>query len=238
MRALLHARSSRQAPLALLLALVWLGGCSSGQAGHATRTPTLAPPGAPTATSTPRLLYQADWSKSLSAWQATAGWSIQNGALQSDTGQDRTVTIPYQPETSNYAIDYTMQIVKPLEGGECDIAAAPTPAKDGYEVRLYDMLALGNSEFALHPQFGVSIDPLGDQDTSIGITPWVDFELGGRVTTYRIEVRGALATVLVNGRRISPAAQSVKTSTLSNGPLTFTCSLASARFSSVTVSSL
>lgn len=232
---LLHVWRPRRA-LSLLLALVALAGCASSQSGHAARPSPTTPPGTPTPTSPPRVLYQADWSKGLAAWQATAGWTIQQDGLQSDTGENRTVTIPFEPTTSNYAVEYTMQVVDPLEGGDCAVAAAPTSTSDGYQVRLDGMLALGNSEFALHPQFGVTIDPTGHQDLNTAAT--VDFELGAHVTTYRIEVRGPLVVVLVNGRRLSPPAQSTKTATLSTGPLTISCSRASARFSALTISSI
>ncbi|MGH2485019.1 MAG: hypothetical protein ACRDHE_03305 [Ktedonobacterales bacterium] len=241
MRAVLHAGRSRHALMVvLLLGALSAAGCGSGSATRAARTPTASPtattPATPSATATPKLLYQADFSKGLSSWQATAGWSVQNGALQSDTGQDRAVTIPFQPATSSYAVEYTMRVVDPKEGGACAVAAAPAPGKDGYQVQLDGMLALGNSEFALHPQFGITIDPSGHQDLNGAAT--VDFELGTHVTTYRVEVRGATARVLVNGRRISPTATSTKTATLSSGPLTITCSLASARFSALTISSI
>lgn len=234
MRAFICARRPLRA--LALVTFIALAGCG-GRAGH---TPSSATPGGPvgtpTATSAPRVLYSADWSKGLADWQATAGWKVEQGALQSDTGDNRQVTIPFEPVTSNYAVEYTMQVVEPKEGGSCVVAAAPSPASDGYQARLDGMLALGNSQFALHPQFGVTIDPMGHEDLST--SPTVDFELGTHVTTYRIEVRGPLVIVLVNGRRLSPPAQSTTTATLSTGPLTISCSLASARFSSLTISSI
>lgn len=237
MRVAHHFRVSLRALPFLLLGSLVLAGCGGGSGA---RTPTgvvTVPSGTATATSAPRLLYRADWSQGLTAWQASAGWSVENGALQSDSGEQRKVTIPYQPTTSNYAVEYTMQVVDPKEGGECAVAAAPAPGQDGYAVGLTGMLALGNSEFALHPQFGVTIDPSGDQETGTS-APTVDFELGVHVTTYRIEVRDATVIVLVNGRRISPPATSTKTKTLSPGPLTITCSLAGTRFTALTISSL
>lgn len=241
MHSALHAGRVRWAlKVVILLALLSAAGCGSSKASHTARTPTAPPTATWAATATPlptpRLLYQADFSQGLSSWQATAGWTIQNGALQSDTGQDRAVTIPFQPATSSYAIEYTMQVIDPLEGGACAVAAAPSAGSDGYQARLDGMLALGHSEFALHPQFGVTIDPSGHQDLNGSAT--VDFELGTHVTTYRIEVRGATALVLVNGRRVSPTATSTNTATLSSGPLTITCSLASARFSALTISAI
>lgn len=238
MRAFLTARHpSRALALLLLLTLVALAGCG----GHTSHTPAnstpSAPAGSPTATSAPRVLYQADWSKGLGDWQATAGWTVQQGGLQSDTGEDRTVTIPFQPTTSNYAIEYTMQVIDPQQGGACNVAATPAPGSDGYQAGISGMLALGHSEFALHPQLGVTIDPSGDQEMGSG-APTVDFELGAHVTTYRVEVRGSTVVLLVNGRRLSPPATSMKTATLSTGPLTITCSLASTRFTNLTISSL
>lgn len=236
MRAICHPKRLLRLRAMLLVGLFGLAGCGAHAAHPSAGSTPSAPSGTPTATSAPRILYQADWSKGLADWRATAGWAVQQGAMQSDTGENRQVTIPFDPPTSNYAVEYTMQVVDPLEGGACSVAAAPTATSDGYQVRLDGMLALGNSQFALHPQFGVTIDPTGHQDLNTAAT--VDFELGTHVTTYRIEVRGPLVIVLVNGRRLSPPAQSTTTATLSTGPLTISCSLASARFSSLTISSI
>lgn len=223
----------------LVLALTLLGVFAAlltacAPAASTSPTPT-TPPATPTPTRTPTLLFTGDWSQGLAGWQATPGWSIVNGALQSDGGDGRSVTIPYHVAVSTYALEYTMAILQPRDNGEFDASAAPAPGSYGYQLRLYNMLSPGHVQFALHPQFGVTIDPIGTQNSP---SPWVDFEPGTRPHRYRIEIRGPMATVYVDDKRISPIAESTDTPTLSGGPLTLTCSLAVVQVSDITISAL
>src|SRR5215475_7938697 len=50
------------------------------------------------------VLYQADWSQGLVGWQASEGWRVMNGILQSYGGSKLSITIPYEPTVPNYAI--------------------------------------------------------------------------------------------------------------------------------------
>src|SRR5437763_1487430 len=73
------------------------------------------------------LLYQADWSHGLAGWQASEGWKVMNGALQSNGGSKLSITIPYEPTVPNYAIEFRLQIVNvPENGGFLTLSADPT----------------------------------------------------------------------------------------------------------------
>src|SRR6185437_4149117 len=64
------------------------------------------------------VLYKANWSTGMNGWSGPAQWSALNGMLVS-TGDnqnsldisDTTVLSPYQPTTSNYAVEVTARIV-------------------------------------------------------------------------------------------------------------------------------
>lgn len=217
--------------VALVAILALQTGCATSRTarpvGSNTRTPV---------TPTPAVVFQADWSKGLAGWQASPGWSIKDGALQSDIGDNRTITIPYLPVSGNYAVEYSMQVIDPRDGGECDFLAPHTAGSDGYALRLWNLLARGHVQFALHPQFGMTIDPVG----KVGEDPenygaWGDYEPGPSARVYRLEVSGPTVSLTIDGRRYQ-SVTSAYTSSLSRGPLAFTCSLASIRISAITIS--
>lgn len=218
---------------ALVALMVIQAGCATSRAARhvATSAPTPITP-------TPVVVYRADWSKGLSGWQASPGWSIKDGALQSDIGDNRTVTVPYLPATGNYAIEYSMRVVDPRDGGECDVAVPHAASADGYTLRLWNLLARGHVQFALHPQFGITLDPVG----KVGEDPenygaWGDYEPGPSARVYRLEVRGPTVSLTIDGKRYQSVA-SAYTATLARGPAIFTCSLASIRIDSITISAL
>jgi hypothetical protein len=79
-----------------------------------TATATLAPTIPPTAPPTPcqpgAVCYRADWSKGIDAWGAGSEWAVSNGLLI-NSGTDHnncsvspTLTLPFQPTTSNYSV--------------------------------------------------------------------------------------------------------------------------------------
>lgn len=220
--------------IVLLLATACSPTTQTSSVSHATPTPSVT---VPVPTATPTVVYRADWSQGLAGWQATPGWSIQNGALQSDAGRQRAFTVPYEPTTPDYAIEYALQIVEPHDGGECDFAAHPQPGHNGWVVGLYNLLSPTTFQGGLAVQFGILLDPAGEPPSS-NYSPLIDFVPRTFVRNYRVEVRGAHAIVLVDGHQYSPGAQSFVTPTLSRGPFTFNCSLAVVRITSITVSSL
>ena len=223
--------------LALALAMSCaLAACgSSGASATPTATPAPSPTAAtPTASPAPRVLFQADWTHGLAGWQATTGWSVSDGALVSDSGQERTLTIPYRPAGPEYTIEFQLQITSgPRNGGEMIIHAPATSGRDGFIAGGYHLLTDSANTFADHPQFGIMIDPPSSNE-STSLAPFIDYEHGFIQHTYRIEVRGSHATFLVDNH-IVVATRSNSTPTLSTGPFEVTCSGAAVRFTTLRI---
>lgn len=235
-----------RAILALILgiaACAFLASCAPGQptahAPTATAQPTATVPVTPSATAIPRLVYQADWSHGMagSGWTATSGWTVSGGVLHSDTGSDRDLISPFRPATADYAVEFQAQIIS-IAPGPTQYALSADPsadgASDGY-VALFDHVTPYYSTFANHPQVMIYIDPMSDQDMYT-FQPH-DYELGTRLRTYRVEVRGPEATLLIDGR-ISSWARSTKTARLAAGPLRFSCTGVELRLSNFKVYAL
>ena len=226
--------------LSILLGVVALASCAPGQptgkAPTATPQATATAVVTPSATAVPRLVYQADWSHGLDGWTATPGWSVAGGALQSDMGRDREITSPFRPPTPDYAIELNLQIisVSQFPPTQYDLTTDPAASADGY-VALFDDITLNNNGFFSHPHLQIYINPMVDQD----LTKYHphDFEPRTLLWTYRVEVRGPEAILLLNGH-VANWARSIKTATLSTEPLHFSCSGVELRLSDFKVYAL
>lgn len=200
----------------ILLALAACGSASTAATPTSTRTPA--------ATATPTLLYQADWSKGLSGWNATAGWSIVDGALQSDTGDARSVTVPYQPPTQDYTVEIDLQVVNiPHDGGYYSLNVAPSASLSGYRTGIFGLRQPGvprpNGD---HPTIFTYIEPQDAQDPSSIASSVLDFEPGDGVRAYRVIVQGNAALLYVDGRFFT-SAESTQSKHLATGPLNLIC---------------
>jgi hypothetical protein len=219
---------------ALLLACGGLSLAACGGPSGAAPTPTTTPQPTAAATATPAVLYQADWSRGLAGWNATPGWSIMDGALQSDTGDNRSVTIPYQPAASNYAVEFQLQIVTiPQTGGYFVLSADQAPGRAGYFAGVHSLRA-GAQQYADHPNISIYTDPLDDEDPNAASLAVHDYEPGSASRTYRVAVTGSAAVFTVDGHTWSTAV-STQTPQLSSGPLHLTCSGVAIRISAVRI---
>jgi hypothetical protein len=211
--------------LSSLLVVAALAGCAPSQPTVKTPTATATPSATATPRATPRLVYQADWSHGLAGWEATPGWTVSGGVLRSDMGPDRQITIPYRPTTSNYAVEFRLQLVSVSESQtaprQYSLSADSAPGTDGY-IALVDKVMLHQCMFACHPQESIYIDPMVDQDFGSGIIQVHDFEPRTHLLTYRVEVRGPEAALLIEGHQYS-FARSAKTPQLATGPIRFYC---------------
>jgi hypothetical protein len=202
-------------------------------------TPTSSPAKKPLPTATPvppgQLLFQADWSHGLAGWQASAGWKIVDGNLQSDASPALSLTIPYQPATSRYAVEYGVQVISvPKQGGYFKLVADGAPGKDGYHAFVNELRPSASQIFSIHPTQSVTIDPVSDQDAMQQIS---DYEPGNQLRTYRVEVRGATVEFYIDGQRRSTASSS-QTPVLSTGPLRLLCSGAVIRVSILRITTI
>lgn len=158
--------------------------------------------------------------------------------MQSDTGGDREVTSPFYPTTPDYAVEFRLQLIGVSSNAatEYALSADSSTGEDGY-IALFDHVMLHQCMFACHPHEAIYIDPMMDQDVGTGTIQIHDFEPGTRRLTYRIEVRGPQATLLIDGH-IASSARSDKTLRLSAGALHFYCTGVGLRFSDFKVYSL
>ena len=220
------------AMLSLLLGISVLAACAPSQPTVKTPTATAKP------TPAPRLVYQADWSHGLSDWMATPGWTVAGGVLISDTGADRQITSPFRPTTPDYAVEFRVQLIGVAQnvGTDFRLSADSTPGADGY-LALFDHIMLHQCMFACHPHLAVYIDPMVDQDVGTGTVQIHDFEPETHVVTYRLEVRGPLATLLVDGH-VSSHARTSRTPQLSAGAIHFYCTGVALRLSDFKVYAL
>jgi 3-keto-disaccharide hydrolase len=218
-RRLAHLTDVAIAALLLLSASTSLASC--GGSSSVTTTPTLT---TPTLTATPAVLYQADWSRGLTGWNASAGWTVVDGVLQSDVGSERSVTIPYQPAGPDYIVEFQLQVVSvPVTGGYYDLYAPPTPDANGYESGVYALQAPGPRPANVNPTSHATIDPPDAQDPLASRNSLKDFNHGTGWRTYRVEVRGPRVSLIIDGRP-NTQGSSAQTAHLSTGPLQLICS--------------
>jgi len=191
------------------------------------------------ATATPTVLFQADWSRGLGGWNATPGWSIVNGALRSDTGDARSVTLPYQPSTPDYAVEFTLQILDiPRDAGYFSFDSEPSATQSGYHAGVFNLLVPGITyQNSVHPTITATINP-GDAQDPASLTSSVhDFEPGDRAHDYRIVVQGTSARLYVDGR-LATSAATIQSAHLSTGPLRFKCGWVSVLVTSLRIVAL
>ena len=210
--------------LAIMLGISALAACAPTQpSANGGKSPT--PTASATATPAPRLVYQADWSHGLAGWKGTPGWSASGGIVQSDMGADRRLTSPFQPTTPNYAVEFRLQLVTVSETTATQYAFSADSATgaDGY-IALVEHISFSHDRlFPNHPHEMIYIDPLNHQeDRGVYTLQIHDFEPGTRWRTYRVEVHGPKAVLLIDGH-IASWARTTQGSQLSMGALRFYC---------------
>ncbi len=219
-----------------------LGACSAGAPStgvlpaatvltvmHASPTPTTLPAGT--------VLYQADWSHGLAGWQGAQGWKIVQGQLETVSSAPLTLTIPYRPTVTDYAIEVRFQIVRLLQqnGGYFTIFASKAPGKDGYQAGVLNLEGSQPRPNGAHPQAQVFIDPDSSMASGSGLP--IDYEPGFHWHTFRVEVQDNEARLLDDGVQIGHAS-SEQTDVLSNGPIGLSSELVVLRISRIRILAL
>jgi hypothetical protein len=219
----------------VMLALASLTACGTTLAGASTPTPSATPANWTTA-APGTVLFQADWSKGLADWQASDGWTVRDGALETDGLDNRTLTIPYQPIVRDYAVIFSAQVVdEPKDGGYFRLVAPTTQAAPGYHAEvqgLHTDLLHPNGD---HPHAWVLLDPRDAQDDRSFHT--TDYEPRHTMWNYHVEVRGNAVQFKRDSTSFS-AAVAITEGPLSHGPLRIECGLAFLRFGSLQIVAL
>lgn len=221
-----------------ILAFLSLCFASCGTIGGTTSVKPTQPPHVPTATPVPAgtVLYESNWSFGLDHWNASPGWKLLGKNLQTEPMDNLSLTIPYQPKVPNYVVEARLQIVHVAgDGGNILIRADKQPGKDGYRAGVLNLLSTSVRPNGSHPQVQAVIDPFGSMDRDSFEV--MDYEPGTQWHTFRIEVSGDRASLLIDDKSISDAI-STKTDTLSDGPIHITGSKVILRLSSIRITTL
>jgi hypothetical protein len=203
--------------LALFLMLNLLAACGVGTNSGTTPISKHAPP-TPARPPKGTMLFEADWSHGLTGWQATAGWKVLNGILQSDESDTSTLTVPYRPAVTNYAIEFRARIVKVPSNnaafGSFLISADAAPGRDGYKAVVIQIPGAGPHPLSVHPQVEVYTEPIDPSNPGTAH----DQEFGSQWHVFRVETQENLVNFSIDGQ-LSGRSASNQTSILSNGPI-------------------
>lgn len=218
--------------------ILLLTACSSAAAPVGQSIPTASPsPHATQPAIAPgTVLYQADWSHGLDDWQATPGWQLHDGYLQSNGANNLVLTSPYHIPVSNYAVEVRIQVESVVHaGGNLGLKAVKASGKDGYFANVLNLLKPGKYPNGLHPQAQVYLDPRTSMERETFET--IDYDPQLQWHTYRVEIRDAWVRFFIDDVTMSDATSN-STSHLSNGPIQIDNSLAILRVSNFRISAL
>ncbi len=203
--------------LGMSLLLTLLAACGIGTDTAPTSLPKQSRP-TPARPPKGTVLFEADWSRGLIGWQATAGWKVINGILQSDESDNSTLTVPYRPTVTNYAIEFRARIVKVPSNnaafGSFLISADVAPGRDGYNAVVIQIPGAGPHPLSVHPQVEVYTEPVDPNNPGTAH----DQEFGSQWHAFRVETQENLVNFSIDGL-LSGRSASNQTSILSNGPI-------------------
>jgi len=211
--------------------------CSSGTASTKSIPPTGTAQTKTSSLAKGTVLYQADWSHGLSGWHGSQAWKAMQGQLQTDSNATVSITAPYKPTVTNYAIEIRIQVVRLLQknGGNFSIFAEPAPGKDGYKAGVSALKGSGPHSPFSNPQAQATIDPMSSMEQ--GTFMPVDYDPHSDWHTYSVEVQGSQVSLLVDGTSVSNA-NSIKSAFLSNGPIGLSSAMVVLRVSNFRITAL
>lgn len=188
---------------------------STPRPSRAISTPTQLPSSPAPAPGT--VLYTANWSRGLSNWHASSGWSVVQGQLQVNSVPETTITIPYMPTTSNYAIEVSVQLIKVLKKADNQffIVDQPNSNGDGFDAgfqSLYQPTELPAPDF-----YTGFIQVIAKNLNASDGVQQIDYVPGYRMRTYGVEVSGNQVALFVDGTKVSTSTS--LESAFSNGPI-------------------
>ncbi|GER91953.1 hypothetical protein KDW_61150 [Dictyobacter vulcani] len=212
-----------------------LTGCSGGASGQTNNQPKPTP--RPTQSQAGKVLYQSSWAGGLKDWKATAGWKLSGDYAQTDLGEHRILTVPYQSTAANYSLEFSLQVVSvPKDGGYFMLNADPNATHDGYQNHVLNLLDAGKHGYATHPLLETVIDPDIHQEPNVNPQAF-DYEPGNQWHTYRVDVEAERVQFFVDNVRLSQSS-SAKTANLSTGPFHLDCGKAILRVKDFKVTAL
>jgi hypothetical protein len=159
-------------------AVITLAGCNTSTAQRATSTPASTPTVA--ATTTPKVVFQADWSHGVGTWKLPPHWAIQHGALVTDGQTQVNLPVPYTVTAKNYRIIMTARMV--------DVTFKETSCNNYFGLIAQDtvgtrLFAAESACFGPLPYHGQSQLLAADGTERV----W-ELIIGSNIRTYRVDV--------------------------------------------------
>jgi hypothetical protein len=171
--------------LAIVAAVVWGATRESLEGVVRTRVTPSA-----TATPTPRVVYQSDWSHGAKSWTLPATVKVEGGHLAISGGQAVEVEIPYVPTTRNYTVEMDFEIVRAEIGGHFGLTAFNAAGERQY---LAQMQCTPMHQGAWNPTLGGCAGAILE-DTNRGTYPsglWTsDYVIHGGPQTFSVTLTG------------------------------------------------
>lgn len=141
----------------------------------------------PTATLSPTILYQTDWSQGAGGWALPAGWHASGGQLTIDGGYGQ-VAIPYVVTARQYTVEIDMDVTAALVGGNGpSFAYIGLFANDASGARLYDAW-LGCRYPGAECRGYAQLLASRPRDVANAVTSSSDFTSGSGVKAYSVVV--------------------------------------------------
>ena len=174
--------------VAVLAGAIW--GVTRGNMGSIAATQST--PRA-TATTAPRVLYQANWSQGADGWTLPAGAKIVDGQLDIESGDALSLQIPYVPTMTNYAIEMDYLLEATMTGGRFGVTARNT---DGNELYAVSMLCSPHTRVppgtwnplkGACPGVAMELTPGGKYPGGYWVT---DYAISTGAQTFSVETRG------------------------------------------------
>ncbi|HZC05190.1 MAG TPA: hypothetical protein VE338_06085 [Ktedonobacterales bacterium] len=192
---------ARLALAALTVALALVGCAPAATSGGRT---TAATP-APTATSAPKTLYQADWTSRASEWTLPPHWSVVNGALENDGDSSSVIalTIPYVVTAQNYTLSMQIRAIAANGPGVSNMygLVGQTPSS-----KLLYTAELTEVEHTLHSYAVVyPANPDTSNNNNFGT---YDFTPGRQTRPYQVQVDGQYVSFLAGGSLVGTPVKS------------------------------
>lgn len=189
-----HPRIARGAALMLLIGLAGtlLAACdTTARSANPTATPRAM--FTPTATTVPRVLYQADWSHGANGWHLPAHWQVSGGALLNDGTGTTSTLVPFDVTAPQYTLTFQAQVqavtpAKGPSGGEYGVIA-----EDTHGHPLYYAILSGLDAAPPHHGYSYIFAP----NSTIASTQ--DFVPGSILRTFVVRVRGDEISFIIDG---------------------------------------
>jgi hypothetical protein len=157
------------------------------------------------------VLYEADETGGFDAWTGSADWLHRDGQLVNDGSAIGQILAPYQPTTSDYAVEAEIRLVRCANAGSGDLSGDDyrTPGYAGgfgIEARIGDLGSYWAGRICPSPDsFDSSHEGIWAADYESGVWETLasqEYSDDAEWHTYRMEVQGDVLRLFIDGELV------------------------------------